>query len=175
MVVDGNSGTVYVRPGPDVLAEYRRLDSEYRAFQRGLEHLRDLPAETLDGHRVSLLANVGLIGELDLIVALRRRGHRPVPHRVPVPVVARLPERGRAAQPLPARVRAHARTPGDDPHARPRRRQAPAVRLPGPRAQSLPRPAVDPPVARVGGLLPRADPRDPARRRGRSRCASSSR
>lgn len=67
VVVDGNSGTVYVRPGPDVLAEYRRLDSEYREFQRGLEHLRDLPAETLDGHHVSLLANVGLIGELDLI------------------------------------------------------------------------------------------------------------
>ncbi|MFN2424926.1 MAG: phosphoenolpyruvate--protein phosphotransferase [Candidatus Binatia bacterium] len=67
VVVDGNSGTVYLRPGPDVVAEYRRLDSEYRAFQRGLEHLRDLPAETLDGHRVSLLANVGLIGELDLV------------------------------------------------------------------------------------------------------------
>jgi phosphotransferase system, enzyme I, PtsP len=67
VVVDGNSGTVYLRPGADVVAEYRRLDSEYRAFQKGLEHLRDLPAETLDGHRISLLANVGLIGELDLI------------------------------------------------------------------------------------------------------------
>ena len=67
VVVDGNSGTVYLRPGPDVVAEYRRLDSEYRAFQRGLEHLRDQPAETLDGHHVSLLANVGLVGELELI------------------------------------------------------------------------------------------------------------
>ncbi|MFN2377097.1 MAG: phosphoenolpyruvate--protein phosphotransferase [Candidatus Binatia bacterium] len=67
VVVDGNSGTVWVRPGADVVAEYRRLHSEYRAFQRGLEHLRDLPAETLDGHRISLLANVGLIGELDLV------------------------------------------------------------------------------------------------------------
>ncbi len=67
LVVDGNSGTVYVRPGPDVVTEYRRVDSEYRAFQKGLEHLRELPAETLDGHRISLLANVGLLGELDLI------------------------------------------------------------------------------------------------------------
>jgi len=67
IVVDGNSGTVYLRPGADVLAEYRRLDVEYREFQRGLEHLRELPAETLDGHRVSLLTNVGLIGEIDLI------------------------------------------------------------------------------------------------------------
>jgi len=74
VVVDGNSGTVYLRPGPDVVAEYRRLDSEYRAFQRGLEHLRELPAETLDGHRVSLLANVGLLGELDLIARYGAEG-----------------------------------------------------------------------------------------------------
>jgi phosphotransferase system enzyme I (PtsP) len=67
IVVDGNSGTVYVRPGPDIVAEYHRLDTEFREFQKGLEHLRDLPAETLDGHRVNLLANVGLIGELELI------------------------------------------------------------------------------------------------------------
>ncbi|HYC57714.1 MAG TPA: phosphoenolpyruvate--protein phosphotransferase [Candidatus Binatia bacterium] len=67
IIVDGNSGTVYLRPGADVVAEYKRLDTEYREFQRGLAHLRDLPAETLDGHRVSLLANVGLISELDLV------------------------------------------------------------------------------------------------------------
>ena len=67
VVVDGNSGTVYLRPGADVVAEYRRLDSEYKAFHKELESLRDLPAETLDGHRVNLLANVGLLGELDLI------------------------------------------------------------------------------------------------------------
>jgi phosphotransferase system enzyme I (PtsP) len=74
VVVDGNSGTVYLRPGADVVAEYRRLDSEYRAFQKGLEHLRDLPAETIDGHRVNLLANVGLIGELDLITRYGAEG-----------------------------------------------------------------------------------------------------
>jgi phosphotransferase system, enzyme I, PtsP len=67
IVVDGNSGTVYLRPGPDVVGEYKRLDTEYREFQRGLEHLRDLPAETLDGHRINLLTNLGLIGEIDLI------------------------------------------------------------------------------------------------------------
>ncbi|MBI5505771.1 MAG: phosphoenolpyruvate--protein phosphotransferase [Deltaproteobacteria bacterium] len=67
VIVDGNSGTVYLRPGAEVVAEYQRLDSEYHEFQRGLEHLRSLPGETLDGHRVSLLANVGLVSELDLL------------------------------------------------------------------------------------------------------------
>ena len=65
IIVDGNSGSVYLRPDVEVLAEYRRLDSQFKVFQKGLEELRDLPAETLDGHRITLLANIGLIGDLD--------------------------------------------------------------------------------------------------------------
>jgi phosphotransferase system enzyme I (PtsP) len=65
IIVDGNSGIIYVRPSTDLLAEYRRLDKQFKAFQRDLEHLRDLPAETLDGYRIALLANVGLVGELE--------------------------------------------------------------------------------------------------------------
>ncbi|HVN86281.1 MAG TPA: phosphoenolpyruvate--protein phosphotransferase [Candidatus Binatia bacterium] len=68
LIVDGNSGMVYVNPAPDVLREYDRLEREYRAFNRELETLRDLPAETRDGHRVGLRANVGLLG--DLVLAL---------------------------------------------------------------------------------------------------------
>ncbi len=64
LIVDGNSGAAYVRPSKDVLAEYERLDREYRAFNRELESLHDLPAETLDGHRVTLEANIGLMGDL---------------------------------------------------------------------------------------------------------------
>ncbi len=66
IIVDGNTGTAYLRPGPEVWGEYKRLHAEYVAFQRGLESLRDLPAETTDGHRVGLLANVGLLSELEL-------------------------------------------------------------------------------------------------------------
>ena len=65
VVVDGNSGTIYLRPSSDVLSEYRRLETQFKDFQRDLEHLRDVPAETLDGYRMSLFANVGLLGELD--------------------------------------------------------------------------------------------------------------
>jgi len=64
LIVDGNSGAVYVRPSRDVLNEYERLDREYRAFNRELESLHDLPAETGDGHRVTLEANIGLMGDL---------------------------------------------------------------------------------------------------------------
>jgi phosphoenolpyruvate-protein phosphotransferase len=64
VIVDGNSGIVYVSPSKDVLREYERLDREYRAFNLELESLRDVPAETRDGHRVRLFANIGLFGDL---------------------------------------------------------------------------------------------------------------
>jgi phosphotransferase system, enzyme I, PtsP len=64
LVVDGNAGAVYVSPSRDVLGEYERLDREYRAFNRELEALHDLPAETADGRRITLEANIGLMGDL---------------------------------------------------------------------------------------------------------------
>jgi phosphoenolpyruvate-protein phosphotransferase len=64
LIVDGNSGVVYLRPPKDVMAEYERLDREYRAFNRELEALHDVPAVTTDGHRVTLEANIGLMGDL---------------------------------------------------------------------------------------------------------------
>jgi phosphotransferase system enzyme I (PtsP) len=64
LIVDGNSGVVYVRPSAEILAEYRRLDTQFKALQRNLEHQRDLPGQTLDGYRIALMANVGLLGEL---------------------------------------------------------------------------------------------------------------
>ena len=64
VLVDGNSGVVFVNPPSDVVREYDRLDREYRAFNRELEPLRGLSAETTDGRRVNLYANIGLIGDL---------------------------------------------------------------------------------------------------------------
>jgi phosphotransferase system enzyme I (PtsP) len=66
VVVDGNAGVVYVNPTAEVVREYERIDREYRAFNRELESLRNLPAETRDGRRIALYANVGLVGDLEL-------------------------------------------------------------------------------------------------------------
>jgi len=64
LIVDGNAGVVFVNPSPEVEGEYDRLIHEYRAFNRDLETLRDLPAETTDGHRIALSANIGLLGDI---------------------------------------------------------------------------------------------------------------
>ncbi len=69
LIVDGNSGSIFVNPSKEVLREYGRLHAEYRAFNRELDSLRDLPAETRDGARVKLGANIGLLG--DIPIALR--------------------------------------------------------------------------------------------------------
>jgi phosphoenolpyruvate-protein phosphotransferase len=64
LIVDGNSGVVYVNPNQEVIREYDRLEREYLAFGRELNELRDLPAETQDGRRVSLYANIGLLSDI---------------------------------------------------------------------------------------------------------------
>ena len=66
IIVDGNSGVVYVNPPVDVAREYDRLEREYHAFNRELETLKNLPAEMPDGRRVSLYANIGLIADMHL-------------------------------------------------------------------------------------------------------------
>jgi phosphotransferase system enzyme I (PtsP) len=64
LIVDGNSGVVYVQPPVDVAREYDRLDREYRAFNRELDALKNVPAETTDGRRITLYANTGLLSDL---------------------------------------------------------------------------------------------------------------
>lgn len=67
LIVDGNSGVVYVNPPVDVTREYERLDREYRAFNRELDALKPMPAETTDGRRVNLHANIGLVADLHFV------------------------------------------------------------------------------------------------------------
>lgn len=66
VIVDGNAGVVYRDPGPEVIREYQRMERDYRAFNEKLESLHDLPAVTTDGRRVTLNANVGLLGDVML-------------------------------------------------------------------------------------------------------------
>ncbi|WP_243664603.1 PEP-utilizing enzyme [Rhodothermus marinus] len=81
IILDGIQGRVVVNPRPETLALYRTRQERYRRLLQDQQHLIPLPAETLDGHRFVLRANLELIDELDLLKKIRRRGHRPVPYR----------------------------------------------------------------------------------------------
>ena len=64
LIVDGTSHVVIVNPDRSVLAEYRLKQSEHDLERQKLKRLRGKPAETLDGHRVELHANIELPGDL---------------------------------------------------------------------------------------------------------------
>jgi phosphotransferase system enzyme I (PtsI) len=58
LAVDGREGHVYVNPGPEVEAAYRKLQREYADFAGKLIENRDLEPITADGIRLELLANI---------------------------------------------------------------------------------------------------------------------
>jgi phosphotransferase system enzyme I (PtsP) len=64
LIVDGNSGVVYINPSQEVVREYDRLEREYLALNKELAELKDSPAETRDAHRVLLLSNVGMLSDI---------------------------------------------------------------------------------------------------------------
>lgn len=59
VIVDGFSGTIYVQPDEQTLAEFVKKRAEYLAGREKLEKLKGLPSQTLDGYRVEINANIG--------------------------------------------------------------------------------------------------------------------
>ncbi|MCL4685023.1 phosphoenolpyruvate--protein phosphotransferase [Myxococcota bacterium] len=66
-IVDGTSGRVYLSPDEGLLAEYRRAQQRFEIAVEHLDALKSRPAETRDGRRVLLTANVGLLADLRLV------------------------------------------------------------------------------------------------------------
>jgi phosphotransferase system enzyme I (PtsP) len=66
-IVDGASGRVYLRPDSALRAEYARAQQRYEVAVEHLDTLKYRPAETRDGRRIQLTANVGLLNDLRLI------------------------------------------------------------------------------------------------------------
>lgn len=58
IIVDGSQGLILVNPDEKTLAGYKRRMETYRDYKQELESLQDLPAETKDGQRMLLLANI---------------------------------------------------------------------------------------------------------------------
>lgn len=63
MVIDGDQGRIYIEPSRAVLDAFQRLIVEAQARTERLMALRDLPAETPDGVRLPLYANIGLVSD----------------------------------------------------------------------------------------------------------------
>jgi phosphoenolpyruvate-protein phosphotransferase (PTS system enzyme I) len=68
VIVDGDHGQVILQPDDETLARFRRDVEQQRTLAIQLAGLRDLPAETLDGQRISLYANIEFPQEVDTAV-----------------------------------------------------------------------------------------------------------
>jgi phosphotransferase system enzyme I (PtsI) len=67
VIVDGYDGMVILHPQPATIKAYEKKKVHHAEFEETLAALRDLPAETLDGHRVELSANIELEEELEFV------------------------------------------------------------------------------------------------------------
>jgi phosphoenolpyruvate-protein phosphotransferase len=66
-IVDGGLGRIYLDPDASLVGEYRRAQRRYAVAVEHLDAVRERPAETLDGRRIVLSANLGLLNDLRLI------------------------------------------------------------------------------------------------------------
>ncbi len=74
VLIDGNKGVLIINPTPEQLAEYGRVAEARKVIQQELVTLRHEPAETKDGHRITLSANTEGLQEVDAVVRYGAEG-----------------------------------------------------------------------------------------------------
>jgi len=74
VLIDGNKGIVIVHPTPKQLEEYGKMAEARKSVERELATLKDQPAETVDGHRIVLSANMGQASEIEAVVKYGAQG-----------------------------------------------------------------------------------------------------
>ncbi len=66
IIIDGGTGDVILNPAASTIEKFEKLKKRMMKQYQQLENEKDLPAETLDGFRVELLANINNLGDLEL-------------------------------------------------------------------------------------------------------------
>ncbi|SFJ06938.1 phosphoenolpyruvate--protein phosphotransferase [Desulfomicrobium apsheronum] len=71
IILDGFHGRIIIDPDEDELARYTDLQAQFEGYQATIMRSCHLPAETIDGYRVQVLANIELFEE---VVAVNDNG-----------------------------------------------------------------------------------------------------
>ncbi|HEY5512032.1 MAG TPA: phosphoenolpyruvate--protein phosphotransferase [Geomonas sp.] len=71
VIIDGASGVVIINPDQEAFRDYLQAKQRYEYVERELLKLKDLPAITLDGHRMRLKGNVEFLEE---VASINRHG-----------------------------------------------------------------------------------------------------
>lgn len=64
VIVDGMTGAVIIHPSESVINVYQKRKERYENYGKALQHYKDLPSETTDGHRVKLMGNLEISEEI---------------------------------------------------------------------------------------------------------------
>jgi len=87
LIIDGYHGHVYINPTDEHRSHFEVVLAEDRQLLSELEKLRDEPAETKDGHNISLMVNTGLMA--DVRISLERGAEGVGLYRSEVPFFSR--------------------------------------------------------------------------------------
>ncbi len=68
LIVDGIKGKVIVNPEEETLQTYRRKQEQYLRYRLEIIHNSNLPAETRDGYRIKIKANMELLDEVATVI-----------------------------------------------------------------------------------------------------------
>ena len=74
VIVDGNDGLLIINPTPSEFRTYLDKQKHYKYIVSELLRLKDEPAETLDGYRVDLKANIEFFDEIPNILSRGAEG-----------------------------------------------------------------------------------------------------
>ncbi len=68
VIVDGTHGVIIVNPDGETLLKYKQKKVQHEEFEKRLLQYRDLAAESVDGFKISLLANIEIVEEVDSVM-----------------------------------------------------------------------------------------------------------
>lgn len=68
LIIDGVHGVVIVNPDAETRMKYLHKKEQHQEFERKLLAYKDLPAESLDGFKIALRANIEIVEELSSVI-----------------------------------------------------------------------------------------------------------
>ncbi|SJN53302.1 Phosphoenolpyruvate-protein phosphotransferase [Vibrio ruber DSM 16370] len=68
LILDAINNKIVINPSEDELTEAKNVREKFFAEKEELAKLKDLPAETLDGHRVEVCGNIGTVKDCDGVI-----------------------------------------------------------------------------------------------------------
>ncbi|OLQ88560.1 phosphoenolpyruvate--protein phosphotransferase [Vibrio ponticus] len=68
LILDAMNNKIVINPSEEALAEAKAVKAAFLAEKEELAQLKDLHAETLDGHRVEVCGNIGTVKDCDGII-----------------------------------------------------------------------------------------------------------